>query len=185
MFPRMAIQPSRRKWQPRNLETGDDRAWRVALLIPVRRQTRSTPLTPAAWRIWRAKQAEDQVIVQRSAQSHRRRGGTPSLLDYMGEQSSLLRDATQRFRETPEKEALSYAAEWMLDNFYLVQQTLRQIREDMPPGFYAQLPKLTAGPLEGYRASIAVALELVVLQAARLDLDRVKALSDSIKTSHP
>jgi len=38
----------------------------------------------------------------------------------------------------------------MLDNFYLAQQSLRQIREDMPRGFYRQLPKLAAGPLAGY-----------------------------------
>jgi cyclic beta-1,2-glucan synthetase len=134
-------------------------------------------------------QAENQVVAHRPARSQRLAAhsgptgagdtgrppvGTPSLLDYVGEQSSLLRDATQHFRETPEKESLSYAAEWMLDNFYLVQQTLRQIREDMPPGFYGQLPKLAAGPLEGYPRVYAVAQELVVIQAAHLDLDRVK-----------
>jgi cyclic beta-1,2-glucan synthetase len=62
----------------------------------------------------------------------------------------------------------------MLDNFYLVQQTLRQILEDMPPGFYRQLPQLAAGPLAGYPRVYAVAQELVVIQTAHLDLDRVK-----------
>ena len=92
-------------------------------------------------------QVENQADARRPAQSQRPPVGAPSLLDYVGEQISLLREATQHFRGTPEKESLSYAAEWMLDNFYLVQQTLRQIREDMPPGFYRQLPKLATGPL--------------------------------------
>src|SRR5512136_1679074 len=118
-------------------------------------------------------QVENQAVAPRPVQSQPP-AGKPSLLNYLDEQSALLQGATQHFRETPEKESLSYAAEWMLDNFYLVQQTLRQIREDMPPGFYRQLPKLAAGPLAGYPRVYAVAQELVVIQTAHLDLDRVK-----------
>ena len=97
-----------------------------------------------------------------------------SLLDYLRAENCFVRDATAHFRETSAKEPLSHAAEWMLDNFYLVQQSLRQIREDMPPGFYRQLPKLAAGPLEGYPRIYAVAQELVVTSGAHLDMDRVK-----------
>jgi cyclic beta-1,2-glucan synthetase len=118
-------------------------------------------------------QVENQAVAPRSAQGQPP-AGKPSLLNYLDEQSALLQSATQRFRETPEKESLSYAAEWMLDNFYLVQQTLRQILEDMPPEFYRQLPKLVAAPLAGYPRVYAVAQELVVIQTAHLDLDRVK-----------
>src|SRR5512135_1716173 len=97
-----------------------------------------------------------------------------SLLDHLRERESLIRDAAAHFREMSAKEPLSYAAEWMLDNFYLVQQSMRQIREDMPPGFYRQLPKLTTGPLEGYPRVYAIAQELVVSSGAHLDTDRVK-----------
>src|SRR5574337_1677243 len=67
-----------------------------------------------------------------------------SLLDHLRERELLVRDATAHFREMSATEPLSYAAEWMLDNYYLVQQSLRQIRDDMPPGFYRQLPTLAA-----------------------------------------
>jgi cyclic beta-1,2-glucan synthetase len=42
------------------------------------------------------------------------------------------------------------AAEWLLDNFHLVEQQLRQIADDLPPGYYRQLPKLIEGPFAGY-----------------------------------
>ncbi len=42
------------------------------------------------------------------------------------------------------------AAEWLLDNYHLVEEQLRQIRDDLPPGYYRQLPKLTDGPFAGY-----------------------------------
>jgi len=45
---------------------------------------------------------------------------------------------------------VSPAAEWLLDNFHLVELQLRQITDDMPPGFYRQLPKLADGHLAGY-----------------------------------
>jgi len=47
-------------------------------------------------------------------------------------------------------QVISPAAEWLLDNFHLVEQQLRQIHDDLPPGYYRQLPKLSAGPFAGY-----------------------------------
>lgn len=41
------------------------------------------------------------------------------------------------------------AAEWLLDNFPLIEAQLQQIREGVPRRFYASLPKLAALPLQG------------------------------------
>ncbi|MDP9897777.1 GH36-type glycosyl hydrolase domain-containing protein [Variovorax ginsengisoli] len=41
------------------------------------------------------------------------------------------------------------AAEWLLDNFHLVEAQLQQIREGVPRSYYARLPKLAAPPLAG------------------------------------
>ena len=38
------------------------------------------------------------------------------------------------------------AAEWLLDNYHLVDMQIREIGVDLPPGYYAQLPKLANGP---------------------------------------
>jgi cyclic beta-1,2-glucan synthetase len=42
------------------------------------------------------------------------------------------------------------AAEWLLDNYHLVEAQIREIRDDLPPGYYRQLPKLADGPFAGY-----------------------------------
>ncbi|MTW19340.1 glycosyl transferase [Rhodoplanes serenus] len=42
------------------------------------------------------------------------------------------------------------AAEWLLDNYHLVEDQIREIREDLPAGYYRQLPKLSSGPFAGY-----------------------------------
>ena len=41
------------------------------------------------------------------------------------------------------------AAEWLLDNFPLIEAQLQQIREGMPRSYYTSLPKLAAAPLQG------------------------------------
>ncbi|MEI8606168.1 MULTISPECIES: hypothetical protein [Pseudoalteromonas] len=42
------------------------------------------------------------------------------------------------------------AAEWLLDNYHLIEQQIREVRDDLPDGFYRQLPKLASGPFAGY-----------------------------------
>ena len=37
---------------------------------------------------------------------------------------------------------ISPAAEWLLDNYHLVEEQIREIRQDLPPSFYRLLPKL-------------------------------------------
>jgi cyclic beta-1,2-glucan synthetase len=54
-------------------------------------------------------------------------------------------------------QTIAPAAEWLLDNFHLVEQQLRQIHDDLPPGYYRQLPKMTDGPFAGYPRVLGLA----------------------------
>ncbi len=47
---------------------------------------------------------------------------------------------------------VSPAAQWLLDNYHLVEKQLVQIALDLPEGYYRQLPKLAEGPLPAIRA---------------------------------
>ena len=49
-----------------------------------------------------------------------------------------------------DERAITPAAEWLVDNFHVVEEQIREIQDDLPKGFYRQLPKLAEGPLEGY-----------------------------------
>ncbi len=46
--------------------------------------------------------------------------------------------------------AITPSAEWLVDNYHLVEEQILQTRADLPPGFYRQLPKLAEGPLAGH-----------------------------------
>ncbi len=56
-------------------------------------------------------------------------------------------------------DAASKAAEWLLDNAHEVQQALRQIRVDMPRGFYQRLPSLASADGAGLPRSFVLAHE--------------------------
>jgi cyclic beta-1,2-glucan synthetase len=98
----------------------------------------------------------------------------PSLLKRVRKWKLLLHDAHEHFGQMPDAQrALSYTAEWLLDNFYVVQQALRQVREDMPAHYYRQLPKLGTSSLKGYPRVYALAQAVIGHCAGHLDLERV------------
>ena len=99
--------------------------------------------------------------------------GTP-LINRLEDLSRLLEDAYIHFSQISEVQgAPSRAAEWLLDNYHLARQAIRQIREDMPEGYYRRLPKLTSAAMAGLPRIYALACALVKYDNARLDLDRV------------
>lgn len=48
------------------------------------------------------------------------------------------------------KEMLAAGAEWLLDNFHVIDEQVRDIRRDLPKGYYQALPKLTSGDFKGF-----------------------------------
>ncbi len=82
-----------------------------------------------------------------------------------------MQDAYAYFRSTPAKDiAFSQAGEWMLDNFYIIEQTLHQIEQDLPQGYFDQLPKLLEPPLKGYPRVFALGWEWVRYNQCQFDL---------------
>jgi cyclic beta-1,2-glucan synthetase len=61
------------------------------------------------------------------------------------------------------------AAEWLLDNYHLVEEQIREIRVDLPPGYYRQLPKLAEGPFVGYPRVFGLAWAFVAHTDSHFD----------------
>ena len=53
------------------------------------------------------------------------------------------------------------AAEWLLDNFYIIEDLVKGLRRDITKKNYFKLPKIVTGPLKGHARIYAVAEELV------------------------
>src|SRR5207245_1398565 len=77
-------------------------------------------------------------------------------------------------RRRPPARVLSAPAEWLVDNFHIVDDQLRQIREDLPRRFYRELPKLAAGFLEGYPRVFGVAWAFVAHTDSRFEPEALR-----------
>ena len=79
------------------------------------------------------------------------RGRRPSLAARLAENEGVLLHAYRDIaRAVDAGGAITPAAEWLLDNFHVVEEQISEIRTDLPPGYYRKLPKLANGPFTGY-----------------------------------
>ncbi len=73
-----------------------------------------------------------------------------------------------------EERAIIPAAEWLVDNFHIVEEQLREIRDDLPSGYYRELPKLAEGHLEGYPRVFGLAWAFVAHTDSRFDPETLR-----------
>lgn len=62
------------------------------------------------------------------------------------------------------------AAEWLIDNFHLIEEHARQAEADLPKSYYKQLPKVDTGPLAGHPQIFGIAWAYVAHTDSRFDL---------------
>ena len=74
----------------------------------------------------------------------------PGLSGRLAENAGFLLNASRTLSpEDGGRQELTPAAEWLVDNYHLVETQIREIGIDLPPGYYAELPKLAEGPFTG------------------------------------
>jgi cellobiose phosphorylase len=61
------------------------------------------------------------------------------------------------------------AGEWLLDNFYLIEEQIRTARKHLPKGYSRELPRLMSGPSASLPRVYDIALELISHGDGRLD----------------
>jgi cyclic beta-1,2-glucan synthetase len=76
---------------------------------------------------------------------------------------SLLTDAVQSNRR------ITPAGEWLLDNFYLIEEQIRTANRHLPKGYSRELPPLLTGPSAGLPRVYDIALETIAHGDGRVD----------------
>ena len=82
-----------------------------------------------------------------------------------------------------EKRRVAPAGEWLLDNFYLIEEQIRTAKRHLPKGYSRELPRLRQGPSAGLPRVYDLALEIVAHGDGRVDpenLSRVIAAYQSV-----
>jgi len=84
------------------------------------------------------------------------------LLPRLAENEAIISDIFSLLAAaTKEKSQITRAAEWLLDNYYLIEEQIRIARKHLPKGYSRELPRLAGGPSAGYPRVYDLALEIV------------------------
>ena len=82
-------------------------------------------------------------------------------------------------------EPASPAAEWLLDNFHLIEGEMREIQRHLPTPYYLELPKLATRELAGTARVYAMAVALLGFSDARLDAQRLDRFMNAYQSVTP
>lgn len=104
----------------------------------------------------------------------------------LSDNGSVLLSSYQALAPAIREEALlTPAAEWLVDNFHLVERQLHEIRESLPSSYYRQLPKLKSGHLTGYPRVFGIAWAFVAHLDSRFDPDALRRFIDAYQEVEP
>ncbi|HWD29387.1 MAG TPA: glucoamylase family protein [Rhizomicrobium sp.] len=87
--------------------------------------------------------------------------------------------ATRRHRSVPP------AAEWLLDNYHIVDEQIREIKDDLPSGYYRKLPKLVEGHLAGYPRVFGIAWAVIAHTDSALDIAKLTRFVEAYQHVQP
>jgi cyclic beta-1,2-glucan synthetase len=122
---------------------------------------------------------------QEVARAGRGRGQTP-LLARLRSTRRILAAANDRLTAAAaEGGEIGPAGEWFLDNYHVVLEHMREVRESLPTGYYRELPELARGPLAGYPRVYEHAITLISHTEGRIDLENVQLFIGSVQTVVP
>src|SRR6202167_4107698 len=88
-------------------------------------------------------------------------------------------------RAIQDEHAITPAAEWLVDNFHIVDEQLREIRDDLPAGYYRKLPKLASGHLQGFPRVFGVAWAFVAHNDSRFDSEVLRRFVSAYQRVQP
>jgi len=132
-----------------------------------------------------AERAQAVAAGQRLVEGRGRRR-RPRLLARLDKTRRILDDAHARLAAAADRELdVGPAGEWLLDNFHIVQEHIREVRERLPRGYYRELPALAGGALPGYPRVYELAITLISHTEGRIDLGNVDLFVGAFQETAP
>lgn len=81
-----------------------------------------------------------------------------------------------------ESRRIAPAGEWLLDNFYLIEEQIRTARRHLPKGYSRELPRLYDGPSAGLPRVYDLALDVIAHGDGRVDPENIRRFVAAYQT---
>lgn len=85
-------------------------------------------------------------------------------------------------REAKNRRDMVPAAEWMLDNIYLIEKEYKDIKQNMPNSYYNGLPIIENGLLKGYPRVYSIAIELISHSDGRVNENTLEGFIEAYQS---
>jgi len=121
----------------------------------------------------RALAADHQIVTQRRFSR---------LLARLGENEQGLRAFNRATLAVHPSRRITPAAEWLLDNFYLIEEQIQMARRHLPRGYSRELPRLLNSPSAGLPRVYDIVLELISHVDAQIDAGPLSAFIAAYQT---
>jgi cyclic beta-1,2-glucan synthetase len=124
-----------------------------------------------------------ELHARRLAASHKLSSARTNgqLLERLAENEALLIEVCKQLASQTDRHHIP-AAEWLLDNFYLIEEQVRIARRHFPKGYSRALPRLASGPSAGMPRVYDIALETISHGDGRVDLEILSRFVASYQT---
>src|SRR5476649_1065008 len=156
------------KWRGKGLISFFRRVWTRPSTVPA--WTEEQPIRSELFSVERLEQHGESLAANQPV-SKVSSFGNPLSDRLRDNEKALLRVYRALSQVVEQKRSITPAAEWLLDNYRLVEQQVLEARKDLPPGYYRQLPKLSDGPLAGYPRVVGIAWAYIAHTDSRFDPD--------------
>jgi cyclic beta-1,2-glucan synthetase len=134
---------------------------------------REEPIRAEIFGIERLEQHAESLAAAQCATDKPSKGR--NLLARVDDNARVLVAAYQNIAETVrQKREITPAAEWLLDNFHVVDEQIRDIRDHLPKGYYRLLPKIAEGHLAGHPRVYGLAWAYVAHTDSRFELETLQ-----------
>ena len=107
------------------------------------------------------------------------------LLAQLDENEKRLRAFNRSTAAVSPSRTITPAAEWLLDNFYLIEEQIQMARRHLPRGYSRELPRLLNGPSLGLPRVYDIVLELIAHVDAQIDPGPLTAFVAAYQSVHP
>jgi cyclic beta-1,2-glucan synthetase len=169
---------------------GRTRAWLLDLVDYVGGWSGDQPateaLTPLRAELYSADQMEQHG--KQLATSHKlsRYGMHNRLLRRLDDNEEVLITSCQLLMdEVKARSRIAPAGEWLLDNFYLIEDQIRTARQHLPKGYSRELPRLATGKSRGLPRVYDLAEDAVAHGDGRIDITLLTRFVSAYQTVTP
>jgi cellobiose phosphorylase len=105
------------------------------------------------------------------------------LLRRLEENETLLQEVRKLLNDSiKRKYAVTPAGEWLIDNFYLIEEHIRIAKTHFPKTYSEKLPQLSAGPAAGITRIYDLVLQIISHSDGKLDMESLNRFIKAYQT---